>query len=223
MAQVVELGDNAGSNLVTGTGTNSVTFTLPASPRYVVQSVVATINNAAGTDATATLTMKDTNGEVIAANAQDDPIPAGGTGTATFALRLAGNGGGIRFRKINTGEWLEIVTTGEGGDFGGGWGITLVAENKGIVIDAGTSLSIFADNGDSVIDLEGDLTMEVTGTGLYSNDGPVTVVYSAGATIQLDTGTALTVVDASSSPIFRINENGSIHGRAAVGAITWDL
>lgn len=79
----------AGSNVVTGAGTSSRTFTLPASPLYRVESVVAHVDNTAGGDTTATLTYADTNGEVIAKKPQGSTVPAGGTGTATFALRLS--------------------------------------------------------------------------------------------------------------------------------------
>lgn len=107
-----DLGGNPGSNLVNGTGTNTVTFRLPSNMATKVQSVVATVDNAAGGDATAKVTVLDGSGVVIATNTQADPIPAGDTGTATFALRLNDNGaGGIRFRKLNTGGWLYITTT----------------------------------------------------------------------------------------------------------------
>lgn len=88
MATALESGLIAGSNLVTGTGTNVATFTLPSTPRYVVQSVVATVDNSAGGDTTATLTFADTNGAVIAKKRQGETLDSGITGTATFALRL---------------------------------------------------------------------------------------------------------------------------------------
>jgi hypothetical protein len=66
MASTAEAGMSAGSNLVSGAGTAVATFTLPASPLYRVESVVAHVDNTAGGDTTATLTYADTNGEVIA-------------------------------------------------------------------------------------------------------------------------------------------------------------
>src|SRR4051794_25929402 len=112
MASTAEAGMLAGSNLVSGAGTAVATFTLPAAPLYRVESVVAHVDNTAGGDTTATLTYADTNGEVIAKRPQGDVIPAGATGTATFALRLSGNSGGtIRFNRVNRGGGLDIRTT----------------------------------------------------------------------------------------------------------------
>lgn len=82
----------AGSNKVTGTGTNSVTFALPGTPKYLVQSVSVQVNNSAGGDSTGTLTMADTDGTVIAKRRQGEAVTAGATTTATWALRLSGSG-----------------------------------------------------------------------------------------------------------------------------------
>jgi len=89
MASVLDTGPTAGSNVVSGTNASSLTFTLPDSPRYLVQSVVATINNAAGGATTATLTYSEADGTVIAKRRQSDTVTAGATTTATWALRLA--------------------------------------------------------------------------------------------------------------------------------------
>lgn len=79
---------DAGSNLVSGEGTNALTFTLPAQPRYKVESVVATVDNGAGGDTGSVLVMADTNGAVIAKKRQGQSVDAGATTTATWALRL---------------------------------------------------------------------------------------------------------------------------------------
>lgn len=78
----------AGSNVVKGQGTNTLTFTLPGTPQYAIESVIATVDNGAGADTGAVLTMKDTDGTVIAKKRQGQEIDAGATTTATWALRL---------------------------------------------------------------------------------------------------------------------------------------
>lgn len=223
MANVPDIGGDAGSNIVQGAGTSSRTYTLPSNVGQTVESVVATINNAAGGEQTVTMTIQDSSGEVIATRVQPDTIPAGDTGTATFALRLADDlGGAIRFRKVNTGQWLEVKTTGEGGDFGSGWGITLIAQSKGIVLDA-TGLSFFSDNGgDTIFDLSGDLTETVDGTANFTYNSGAFISYGADTTIQIVSGTSLTVVDESFNPIFRVDEDGDLHGKTGK-ALTFDL
>ena len=88
MTLLADRSADVGSNLVQGTGTNSLTFTMPGNIRLDVESVVATVNNAAGGDTTAEIVIRDQAGTVIATNAQSEVIPAGDTGTATFALRV---------------------------------------------------------------------------------------------------------------------------------------
>lgn len=61
---------------------------MSANPRLDVESVVATIDNSGGGDIQPLLTIRDSSGVVIATKRQVDIIPAGDTGTATFALRL---------------------------------------------------------------------------------------------------------------------------------------
>jgi hypothetical protein len=81
------------SNLVQGAGTQSAVFTMPSNVALKVESVVATVSNGSASDVTPELTIKDSSGVVIATRRQTAPIPAGDTGTATFALRLADDGG----------------------------------------------------------------------------------------------------------------------------------
>jgi hypothetical protein len=137
VASSLDTVETAGSNVVTGTGTNSVRFTLPGSPQYIVQSVVATVDNAGGADTTATLTYADTNGEVIAKKPQNGTIPAGDTGTATFALRLSdeasSTAAGIRFDKTpQEGGFLEATTLGPASP--SGWSIALNTETGGAIL-----------------------------------------------------------------------------------------
>jgi hypothetical protein len=67
--------------------------TMPSNVALKVESVVATVSNGSGSAVTPELTIKDAAGTVIATKRQASSIPAGDTGTATFALRLADDGG----------------------------------------------------------------------------------------------------------------------------------
>ena len=126
MANLVGEAGDAASNIVQGTGTASVTFTMPNNVALSVESVVATVDNTAGGATTGELVIKDQSGQVIATKRQGTTIPAGYTGTATWALRLdddTGTGSGfIRFNFDNEGGYLDITanaTDAAGSTLGG--------------------------------------------------------------------------------------------------------
>lgn len=106
-----EFGD-AYSNIVNGTNASSLAFTMPGGVELDVESVVATIDNAAGGDTTPTLVVRDLSGEVIATKRMGDVIPAGGTGTATFSLRNSDDGGGIA--RVTSTDGTVTVTNPSG-------------------------------------------------------------------------------------------------------------
>lgn len=178
MANVVELGETGSSNLVAGNGTNVATFPMPAGAPLVVESVVATINNSAGGDLSATLTIKDQSGEVIAEKRQNELIPAGASGTATWSLRDDDNGGTgtaggfIKFDFDNEGGYLDVTTNdqdanGRGIALKDNSGGELLLQNYGggkinldshralegygltdLLLQSGASASVRAQNGD---------------------------------------------------------------------------
>lgn len=67
---------------------------MPGNIGLKVESVVATINNSAGGATIAKIVIRDSFGAVVATKSQSVTIPAGDTGTATWALRLGGDGDG---------------------------------------------------------------------------------------------------------------------------------
>lgn len=71
-----------------GNGTATQQFELAPGLLQYVQSVYVEIDNTAGADARPTLTLSEQSGVVIAKKRQGEAIPAAGTGSATWALRL---------------------------------------------------------------------------------------------------------------------------------------
>ncbi len=267
MARLIDFGGEVNSNLVQGLGTNSATFTMPGNIGLAVESVLATINNSAGGVATATLTVRDQSGEVIAKKRLGDTIPAADTGTATWALRLTDNDGGasvsgIQFDVVNVGDWLYIETTNALGirvfaDLGS---ILLAAANSALeLLEAGGMnltgtgpLGVTADSAGftlnsnfAVASANGNASLQfpngsVNSTMLngrfdassffriftgddcafYSTNGPAdhfagSVGHSISPTeytVQLVAGTTLTVRNHLGNPIFRVDEDGDLHG-----------
>jgi hypothetical protein len=74
--------------VVAGGGTNTASFTIPPGVEFTPESVVASVDDSAGGDTIAELSVADQSGVVIAAKRQSTPIPGGDTGLATWALRL---------------------------------------------------------------------------------------------------------------------------------------
>lgn len=70
-------------------GTQLGSYTLPLLGTFRVESVVAQIDASAAPAVTPTVRVKDKSGAVIATKRQSSTIPAGDTGSATWALRLA--------------------------------------------------------------------------------------------------------------------------------------
>jgi hypothetical protein len=77
-----------------GNGTNSVSYVLPPGVVLDLEAVYAEIDATAAGDTTAELTISDQTGVVIARKRQGETITGGAPGSATWALRLADDGGG---------------------------------------------------------------------------------------------------------------------------------
>jgi hypothetical protein len=74
--------------VIPGDGTNVLSFTIPSNVDFNVESVVASVDAAAAGDTIGELAIAEVTGEVIATKRQGLPIPGGGSGTETWALRL---------------------------------------------------------------------------------------------------------------------------------------
>src|SRR6266536_4541159 len=77
-----------------GSGAQTASYQLPPGLFQYIESVLVQVDNTAGGDARPTLQVQTVNGVVMAAKRQGESIPAGDTGTATWALRLTDEGGG---------------------------------------------------------------------------------------------------------------------------------
>lgn len=81
--------------VVPGDGSQALAFALPPGVTIDVESVIAEVDaTGAGGPVTATLVVAEQSGVVIARKRQSETIAAGAPGSATWALRLADDGGG---------------------------------------------------------------------------------------------------------------------------------
>src|SRR4051812_23253703 len=118
----IDLGAQPRSITVNGDGTTSLVFPVPAATIFALESVYVEVDASGAGATTATLTLADQSGQVIARKRQSETIDAGASGSATWALRLADDagaaipvGGGIQFDTFpQAGEWLYAETTGPG-------------------------------------------------------------------------------------------------------------
>lgn len=254
MANVPDIGGDASSNIENG-GTDTVTYTLPGSPGQKVTSVVATIANGAASGVTPKVTVRDPSGVIIATNTQAESIPAGDTGTATFALRLDDGGGGLRFKRLQAGDWFNLVTDAGSvppnttvGGISSNWDTGIQGDAIAIGADGGTALLELASthnlhldavniqaSADDALTLQCDdgqfsnsrsLTINVGSVGTFwDNRGDVFVDLSQGTGVvvfKLASGQPFTVQDSTGQPIFRVDEDGDLHGLTGK-ALTFDL
>lgn len=218
MAQLIDFGGEANSNLVQGVGTQTAVFTMPGNVGLKVQSVVATVNNGSASGVTPKITIRDSSGVVIATNTQTDSIDSGLVGTSTFALRLATSPSGfIRFNVENLGGFLHITSPE-----------VIFTDNT-----ANGAFQVLFTNTGAVFTVDGADNVNITNAGAvnFTTDGFAVGPPGVGAcpsdftgqhTIQLRTGETVLVLDNSGNPIFRVDEDGDLHGLTGK-ALTFDL
>lgn len=71
-----------------GSGMRTATYQLPPGLSQYIESVLVEVDNGAAVDVRPSLQVQTVNGQVMAVKRQGEAIPAGDTGTATWALRL---------------------------------------------------------------------------------------------------------------------------------------
>lgn len=256
MATIPDIGGDASSNLVRTPG-QTVTYIVPAAPGQKVTSVLATINNGAASAVSPKVTIRDPSGVVIATNTQEDAIPAGDSGTATFALRLdKGGGGGIRFSRHNEGGYLDIETTGANGILltvaqnsdltvkdaagntiltagagaAGDYGVGLFSGGTGALLADVSFAHIQCQSGTfrvdtaALVDLQADDIQLLASNSVDIESGGAVLTLTTGGTMnaQIQAGQTFTVLDSGGSPIFRVDEDGDLHGLTGK-SLTFDL
>lgn len=95
-----------------GSGAQTASYVLPPGLLQYVQSVLVEVDATAAGDVRPTLRVKEQTGVVIATKRPPEPIPSGDTGTATWALRLVDDSGGIRVITSNNGTITVTNPTG---------------------------------------------------------------------------------------------------------------
>lgn len=99
--------------VVPGEGTNSLSFVIPPNVVLDVESVLAGIDaSGAAGDVTATLTVSEQAGVVIATKRQGEKVTAGTQGSATWALRLsddAAGGGSVAVLEEIIGDGVGVL------------------------------------------------------------------------------------------------------------------
>ena len=94
----------------------TATYRLAPGVTQYIQSVVATVDTSASGDVTPVLTISEQSGVVVGDKQQTNAITGGGSGRATWALGLADEtlpaSGFIRYDFENSGDYLDIATTG---------------------------------------------------------------------------------------------------------------
>jgi hypothetical protein len=228
-----------------GNGTQAATYVLPPGLLQYVQSVLVQVDATAAPAVRPTLSISEQSGVVIATKRQGEAIPAGDTGSATWALRLSDDGGGIRFdTQPQAGGFLYTETVGpgvtangygteiidNGGGAGGGIRIANETQNN-------TELLIEQlDDGGLRIEESGFGGIKIKTTAAMALNGMSASFVQVGGGVRIQSGvlgadvrifltsatSILTVYDKNSAPIFQIDNNGDLHGLTGK-ALVFDL
>lgn len=214
-------GPDRQTRVIGGDGTDTLSYSLAPGLFQYVESVRAVIDNTGGGDAQAELEVATANGVVIATQKQDDAIPAGDTGGATFALRLAAKPSARGFIKWgnNTAPGSLGLNLDGGGDpwtfqtFGGafafntgGGAYDVNSGGNGTTFDTdGGGFDAHTDGGNVVLDSNGGDVSLYSSNGLLevdafggdarfqaSNDVAQVVAHGADGSLDI-TGTPITM------------------------------
>lgn len=166
----IDLGAQPRTVVVNGDGSTTLTFPVPAATIFALESVYVEVDTSGAGPTTATLTIADQSGQVIATKRQGQTIDAGASGSATWALRLADEaaaapvGGGIQFDTFpQAGEWLFVETTGPG-TTPFGFGIEL-KPSDGLLVNTPRAMQVFAGQGIGLTATGGNVGLIATGFG----------------------------------------------------------
>lgn len=179
------------------------------------------------------------DGKLMGRFGTENTVAAGDSARVTYGPFLRNIAGFIRYDVLNKGDWLDVQTTGTGGPFNVGVHFDVqTGEFRVDVDDAATGTFrvtapfIFFDaNGgiyrfydSSLEDHQSDgvnftvgtdgMAISVQNPGQFTVDGQVTLRLAAGQTVD--------VMDHLNSPIFRVDEDGDLHGKTGK-TLTFDL
>jgi len=149
-------------------------------------------------------------------------------GTVVFKGITGATTAGIQFDTENSGGYLHVTATDE---------INITSSTDEIVIQADTDVTLqaggglnFGSDGDAlfqVLDFNvqpaGAFQVTPLGLALIDATGTVTISSNDNIVVNLKTaGKTLTVNDSGGNPIFRVDEDGDLHGKTGK-ALTFDL
>ncbi len=176
-----------------GSGTDTQSYELAPGLLQYVQAVYVEIDNTAGADARPTLTLAEQSGVVIAKKRQGEPVAAGDTGSATWALRLTDEGGGTNTLGLHWGTNTDATSLG----------LTLNAQGPVLIDTSGFGYTVTTDGG---------AISEDTGGNTYntSTDGGGYTVDTGGGSALFDNADSFTV-NAASTVTFNVS-SGSLLG-----------
>lgn len=194
-----------------------------------VQSVYIEVDTSGSGDVSPTLTISEQSGVVIAKTQQGSVIDGGGSGSATWALRLAANGsatatGAIRFDFDNQGGSLDVTTNDVspfnplgGGlfmqDLSGG-GMYLQARNVAMTKLARISL----DTGQRILVVSTE-SVFVRG----ANAGPSTTWDSGSVTFDTATSTVVAIKGVGGATVFQVaNDSTSVSNLKTGKTFIWN-
>jgi len=218
-----------------GTVTAPADWTLPGGLEIQLETVFAHFNGASASGSfLPTLEIISDSGHTVVQIPMDASVASGSSVEATWAPFLGrGTAGAIRFdTSPQSGDYLVVDTTGSHGvtttgilleaNNSSGAAVWIHAPSGGILLSSSKSIELSA-GGDLQTDAAAGMVLTHPDSIVIQAAGQQIILDTNGVSSPPDQNGGLTVNDSTFVPVFEMRNDGSIHGRASVGAITWDL
>jgi hypothetical protein len=147
-------------------------------------------------------------------------FPVGAEGDVVIAQAVGEANAGIQFDTApQEGNFLEATTVND---------ITLTSSSGGIYLADGDPIELFTSGtvnliADLLVHLSSNTLIELlSGVGINLTAGGNINIQGADVSVRVSLGHSFTVKDSSGAPIFRVDEDGDLHGKSGK-ALTFDL
>lgn len=181
------MAEDRATRQIGGTGSAALSYQLAPGLAQYVESVLVEVDTSGAGDTTATLSVATPDGIVMARKVQGQTIDGGGSGSATFALRLDDDGGGSGGAPLEVTDLVTFVLNV----------IEIIFKRDWFTVE---------DLGGGVVRIGPNLKL----VGFDKTNSGTTLVASGTSTVQLKSDTIVRLTESSGRVDFSVQKSGAI-------------